>query len=88
MGPIAIAYLLLLFVGYRIVVFHIDRSNISSAARQKGIRNATITWAPFAPGWLFERSKRSYSVHFLDDDGKDRVRYCQISLLTGIYWRD
>ncbi|QDV47662.1 hypothetical protein Enr13x_75730 [Stieleria neptunia] len=87
MSFVTIAYLSIAYVIFRIAVFHADRSNLTSAARHKSIRNPRITWAPFAPGWLFERGERHYRVEYTSEDGTEIVRYCKVGFLTGIFWR-
>ena len=72
----------------RIVLHHLDKGRIMSAAREKGWRNVTVSWSPFAPGWLFERSERNYRVKYEDRNGTKHMQYCKTSMFTGVYWRD
>ena len=88
MSSIAIAYLAFGYVMFRIAVFYVDRGNLESAARRRGFRNPHFTWAPFAPGWLFENGERLYRVRYTDDGGNTLTRYCKVGFLTGVFWRD
>jgi len=72
----------------RIFLHSIDKSNISDAASAKGWTNVDIRWAPFAPGFFFEKGERHYYVTYTNKDGKRGGRYCKTSLLTGVFWRD
>ena len=71
----------------RVIMHFVDKGRISEAARQKGWQDVDIAWAPFAPGFLFERRERHYRVSYLDELGTRRSVYCKISLLTGVFWR-
>ena len=72
----------------RVALHFFDKGRIESAARAKGWKNVTVSWAPFAPGWFFEKGERHYLVTFVDEQGNRRERYCKTGLLTGVFWRD
>ncbi len=83
--PLVIA---VVFVGVRVFLHFKDKDRILAVAQQKGWQDITISWAPFAPGWFFEKGERHYLVSYRDRNGKRCQQYCKTSLLTGIFWRD
>ena len=72
----------------RVILNFVDKANIREAAAFKGWRDIEVSWAPFAPGWLFEKGERHYEVIYRDKSGKRRQRFCKTGLFTGVYWRD
>jgi len=84
-------FMLLILVGaiaIRIGLHFLDKKNILLAAELKGWREIEVVWAPFAPGWFFEKGERHYQVTYADPTGRWHEVYCKTSLFTGIYWRD
>lgn len=73
---------------FRIMLHYIDKSRIMSVAQEKGWHNVTVSWSPFAPGWLFEKKERHYKVRYKDDNGTNYMKYCKTSMFTGVYWRE
>lgn len=72
----------------RVGLYFIDKDRIEAAAQQKGWRNVEVKWAPFAPGWFFEKGERHYRVTYLDEQGVSQRVYCKTSLFTGVFWRE
>ena len=85
---LAIPLFVILIVGIQVLLHVGDKGRIENAARGKGWRDVNVTWAPFAPGWFFEKNERHYLVTYRDEQGRSRERYCKTSLLTGVFWRD
>ena len=83
-----ITLIVLAVLGIRIGLHFWDKQNIRVTAEAKGWRNITILWAPFAPGWFFEKGERHYTVRYSDKDDRWHEIYCKTSVLTGVYWRD
>lgn len=79
---------ILAVLGFRVMLYFYDVGKIKRAADMKGWRDARVSWAPFAPGWLFEKGERNYLVTYHDQRHDQREVYCKVSLLTGVYWRD
>jgi hypothetical protein len=75
-------------IAIRIGLYFLDKKKVQAAAERKGWKNIEITWAPFAPGWFFEKGERHYKVLYADDQDRWQEVYCKTSLLTGVYWRD
>ena len=78
----------LLAIALLMLLNFLDKRAILKATRKKQWENVKITWAPFAPGWLFSTRERHYLVRYTDVDGIDRKNYCKVGMLTGIFWRD
>ena len=77
-----------LVLGLRYGLHVMDKGRITEAARAKGWQDVTVQWAPFAPGWLFEKGERHYRVSYRDGEGRHCLRHCKTGLLTGVFWRD
>ena len=77
-----------LVVGVRVSFHFADKRRIESTAQLKGWQDVVVQWAPFAPGWFFEKGERHYLVAYTDEDGIHRERYCKVGILTGVFWRD
>lgn len=75
-------------IGLRVALHYIDKKRVEAAARNRGLRDPKVRWAPFAPGWFFEKGERNYSVTFRDADGNPAKVTCKTSMFTGVYWRD
>ena len=88
MGPDVLILFLVIAIGIRVVLHFVDKARIEEAAQQKGWRDVVVSWAPFAPGFFFEKGERHYLVQYCDVGGIRREVYCKTSLLTGVFWRD
>lgn len=68
--------------------YFLDKKRIRSKAEELGYQDITISWTPFAPGFLFEKNERHFRVTYLGNDGKYHSRFCKTSVFTGVYWRE
>jgi hypothetical protein len=83
-----VIFVLLVILVIRVALNFIDKENIYKAAVKKGWRNISISWAPFAPGAIFEQSERSYKVVYMDAENTPNFLYCKTSMLTGVFWKN
>lgn len=88
MEPGLVFLAVLAAISIRVGLHFIDKSRIVEAANGRGWRRVEVRWAPFAPGWFFEKGERHYRVTYRDADGARGESYCKTGLLTGVYWRD
>ena len=88
MDPILIVVIIAAIIGWRFMMHSIDKSRIIESGNEKGWRDIEVSWAPFAPGALFEKGERHYSISYTDLSGMRSQRYCKTSMLTGVFWRD
>lgn len=79
----------IVIVGFLIwFVYYLDMKRIRRKAEELGYQDIKVSWAPFAPGALFEKNERHFLVTYLGNDGRYHSRYCKTSMFTGVYWRD
>lgn len=88
MNPYLIALFVLAALTIRVGLHFLDIKAVRMAAEMKGWKNVGVSWAPFAPGWFFEKGERNYRVTYADQLERWHEVYCKTSLLTGVYWRD
>lgn len=75
-------------IGLRVVLHFLDKNRVEEAALNRGLTDIEVRWAPFAPGWFFEKGERNYTVTSRDPDGNPSKASCKTSMFTGVYWRD
>ena len=85
-----IFFILILLIGLviRVILHFVDKARVEEAARNKGWQEVSVQWAPFAPGFFFEKGERHYLVNYRDAEGRRQMVWCKTSLLTGVFWRD
>jgi len=89
MEVVAFVAVFALIIVVRVWLHFLDVARIKDAARRKGWGDVDVSWAPFAPGFLFEKGERHYLVaYFGEGSNIRRHRYCKTSMLTGVYWRE
>jgi hypothetical protein len=83
---------LVIFMGLMGIIvwfnFYLDIKRIRAKAEELGYEDIKISWAPFAPGFLFEKNESHFRVSYLGSDGRYHCRYCKTSIFTGVYWRE
>ncbi|MCB9913660.1 MAG: hypothetical protein H6828_00765 [Planctomycetes bacterium] len=87
-GLLLILPVLGVVVAVRVALHHADKERIRIAATSRGWSSVEVSWAPFAPGWFFEKGERHYRVDFVDEHGRRGEVYCKTGMLTGVYWRE
>ncbi len=88
MEGLFIVLVLAVAVGIRVWLHSVDTSRIREAAEKNNWQDVSISWSPFAPGWVFAKGERHYLVSYTDADGNKNQTYCKTSLFTGVFWRD
>lgn len=88
MAPFFVLFAVVAVFCIRVALHHVDTRRITEAAEAKGWQGVRVDWAPFAPGWWFEKGERHYQVSYRDEEGLPAERYCKTSLMTGVFWRD
>jgi hypothetical protein len=84
----ALLFAILAALAIRVAMHFVDKNRIKEEVESKGGRVISISWNPFARGWLFEKNERHYNVTYIDRSGGTVSAPCKTSLFTGVYWAE
>ena len=73
-------------IGVIVVIYRMDRSRILQAAEDNLWTDIKISWAPLAPGAIFDTNERGYLVRYKDQNGLNSFCFCKTSMFTGVNW--
>ena len=78
--PLAIATVVVI----RMFIGSLNHARIREYIDRRGGRVRGIQWAPFGPGWFWDRAV-IYKVNYRDRNGNERAAYCKTGMLIGVY---
>ena len=83
-GGIVVAVIAVAVIG-RIVTHSMDRTRIAGYAAAQGWTLTDCRWTLFGPGWLGGNRTRSYSITYVDRDGRTHQAFARTSVLSGVF---